>query len=701
VLTTRSITNTVLQSPGEALPIPEAGEQVLDGTGTEGGRGTIEGFESEWPEETDESQVRTGAARRDRRFIMFRLFDREELELPEVEPEEIEKRRAVAVPRGLRRLFFTKIPRRVGTKEAAVEAGEEDVEETAMSFQGEAYTEDDQPRSRRRQRAEEEPGDEEFDFGEMESLQEYAEEEQPREGLFSGFIAFFRDMFGGPLGEAGTEEMEGGDLLIGEGLPGTGETAGRAAADGAEGGEAAGDTEPTAAPVVQPERMESKPSSFVETPVYSEEEQRQLDLMPPVAAPALSSSETFNCEKLWSYPETPQPQVPILRSGTVGRMNDDRYIDGVFGTGTNELVAVDGRNGIEIFRRELEAPFLEPVVSDVTGDGNGDLVVIFEDGQIHTFTEGLEPIWRYQGGGRIIALPVFTDLNGDRIDDLVFGTLEMDVIALDGSTGFELWRFFDAESEIVTSPVSLHLNNDRIRDVVFSTRKGTLYGLDGENGWGLWRNSLTSRLAGPPSIADLNDDGERDIVVLTRDGTLAAYGRDGRVLFSWQTDGSYAVPPTVGDIDGDGRNDIVLADTEGRVRVVEGHTRREMWSTNPQEGPITGRIVLVDLEGDGIMEIVLPCLSGALLVLAGESGEVRALFNGGGRIWSTPVVRDLNRDRIKEILIGTEAGQVFAVQVEGSRRGWLSFRKSSWIAANHDVQNTGYGQSRLLFLPWN
>jgi outer membrane protein assembly factor BamB len=404
---------------------------------------------------------------------------------------------------------------------------------------------------------------------------------------------------------------------------------------------------------------------------------------------------------LWSYPETTQSQTPILRSGTVGRMNNDRYIDVVFGTGTNELVAVDALNGTEIFRRELESSFLEPVVSDVTGDGNGDLVVIFENGQIHTYTESLESIWRYQGGGRIVALPVFTDVNGDRIDDLVFGTLEMDVIALDGSTGFELWRFFDAESEIVTSPVSLHLNDDRIGDVVFSTRKGTLYGLDGENGWGLWRKSLTGRLAGPPSIADLNDDGERDIVVLTRDGTLAAYGRDGRVLFSWQTDGSYAVPPTVGDIEGDGRNDIILADTEGQVRVLEGHTRREKWSTNPQEGPIAGRIVLVDLEGDGVMEIVLPCLSGALLVLAGESGEVRALFNGGGRIWATPVVRDLNRDRIKEILIGTEAGQLFAVQVADSRRGWLSFRKSSWVAVNHDIQNTGYGQSRLLFLPWN
>jgi len=82
VLTTRSITNTVLQPPGEAFPITEAVEQTFDVTGTEGGREPLEGFEYEEPRGSYDD-----ATRRDQRFIIFRLFRREELELPEREPE--------------------------------------------------------------------------------------------------------------------------------------------------------------------------------------------------------------------------------------------------------------------------------------------------------------------------------------------------------------------------------------------------------------------------------------------------------------------------------------------------------------------------------------------------------------------------------------------------------------------------------------
>ena len=688
VFTTRQISTMISQPTGVAVSAREtagqpgvAEERLPRGGAAEGA--VDEGIEG--------APVQTEVPGKTGRFILFRPFGRGELSLPEPDAEEIEKRVAVAIPRGLRRLFFRKIPVQMASEAAPAEEFETIAEPEAVVEETGFLEEVRGPGE----------GVGTTEFLTTEQTFEEFQEELRQPGFFSGFLDPIKRLFGGIFGERETVALEEGvefeqtfataeeEAATGPGSARTSETA--ISADETRQAET-GRAPRQVAPV--------KGYTFADTPVYSDEEQRQIETGFPSTIPALSNSETSNCSEVWTFSRTDQAETRILRSGMIGKINDDRYQDYVFSTSTNELVAVDGRMGTELIRQDLGSPFLEPIITDVDGDRDEDFVVVFENGEIITFSKDLEPVWRYAGTGRITTLPVLVDINNDRIHDLVFATLDMDVIALDGSTGFELWRFFDAETEIVHAPVSLFLNNDRTEDVVFSTRRGILYAIDGSNGWGLWRKALPGRLAGPPCIGDLDGDHERDIVVLTRDGTLSAYGRDGRLLFSWKTEGSYSVPPTIGDTDGDGRNDIVLMNTEGLLRVFEGSTRREKWSILSQEGPITGRIALADLEEDGAMEVVLPSLSGAVLVLNGVNGEIRGLYNCGSRIWTTPLIRDLNRDRIKEIVVGTEGGELFALQVAGSRKGFLSFRSSFWVATHHDVQNTGYAESRFIFSPW-
>jgi hypothetical protein len=249
------------------------------------------------------------------------------------------------------------------------------------------------------------------------------------------------------------------------------------------------------------------------------------------------------------------------------------------------------------------------------------------------------------------------------------------------------------------------LNGDGVGDILFSTRRGFLYALDGSNGWGLWKSPLTGRLAGPPSLGDLDGDGSVDIVTLTKSGTLSAHTRLGRLLFTEEAEGLYSVAPTVGDVDGDGEEEILYIDNEGILRVVEGATRGELWKAASTEGPVNGRIVINDLNDDGIMEVLLPTLSGVLLVLKGNSGDQEALFNSGARVWATPLVSDLNqslfrRDRIKSILLCSENGVVYAVQVQDWEGRFFSFKKTSWVSTHHDIRNTGYVRSGLSLLPW-
>jgi hypothetical protein len=429
VLTTRSI-NTQLQQPtGVALTVPQDDEQPSGIEGRGAGRDTAERFEGEGSVQAPGGTSPTG---RSERFFLFRPFGREELTLPEPEPEVIETRTAVAVPRGLRRLFFTKTPVEITSEQVSAEQEMEGYSETELPSQDLGYAEETEVPASRRRSATEEGGGVVSDFMFDEQYTGELPEEPEPKGLFTGFLAPIRRLFGGR--EQTTAE---GGAIFDEGFAtGGSTTAEEGGTEAVPSGLAAPaeKTVPTTTAEAPAGKAPRRTHPFVETPVYSDEERRQIETGAPSVIPPLSSSETTNCDPLWIYPATPQPEVPILRSGMVGRINENRYVDLVFGTSTNELVALDGQSGAEIFRRDLGNPFLEPVISDVNGDGNGDLVVSFENGEVVTYTNTLEPIWRYRGSERLTALPLFIDVNGDRIDDLVFGTLEMNVVALDGAT---------------------------------------------------------------------------------------------------------------------------------------------------------------------------------------------------------------------------------------------------------------------------
>jgi outer membrane protein assembly factor BamB len=684
VLINRQISSSVLQSRGGA-----AIEEIETQPGPREEFPVSEGFE-DTPEDVG-PRGGTGDMRADGRGgggFAPRLFGGGKVALPEPAAEQIETRTAVAVPRGLRRLFFRKIPIVVtGSESLPIEIGpgEFEPEDSLEEFESlqtlEPVTED--------------LGDAETFLEDFEL--EGFDEEPADTGFLSGLLSPFRRMFGGLFGEVELPDIE--ELVdFGEAI------------EEAEEATAVTETSETvlsAGPMEGPGRTASAPSrSFAEIPVYTDEELKQIRTGTPPTIPSLSSTATIQCEAIWSFLGPPEEEAHLVRSGMIGRINEDRYWDVVFGTSTNEIVAVDGQLGTELFRQDLEKPFFEPIVHDFNGDGDEDILVVYEHGEIAAYAYNdqnpgaLEPIWRYMGNVRITGLPVLLDIDADRNHDLVFATLEMDIIAVSGTTGFELWRFFDAETEILHSPVGLPVNNDRVMDVVFSTRKGFLYAIDGSNGWGLWKRALPGRLTGPPVVADLSGDGHGDIVTLTRDGSLTAFSRDGKQLSTWDLEGSFSVSPSIGDINGDRVNEIVLVDNGGVLRVIEGATRREIWTAPSPEGPLTGRIVLADLDEDRAMEIVLPSLSGALLVLDGSSGETLAVYNTGGRIWATPIVYDLNRDRIKEIVVGTEAGELFAIRVMGSTRGVLSLRRSGWKSVHHDVRNSGHASSQFLLFPW-
>jgi len=676
---------TIQKSPVEKAPLTTSFPQKR-------GEEEVKAGEEEVSEEAGAS-VKSTVSRGGLKIFRRKKFS---VSLPEPDPLSIAGRSAVAIPRGIRRLFFRRIavPVAPGVMPEEGERPVQSGETGEMKQTGAGVPE----------KGEQIQGEEAFSTAET------------QKGFFSRLFSPVARLFGGKKAEQLSAEGE---------LEATTETPVETAAGTTPEAVPAAPVEIAATRRPEPERpseedirrivdplalirsidvSQMKETRFSEQPVYSESEMKEIKKGSPFENVSVSSAESINMDILWQYPIIPRETGAIIRSCAVGRIDDDRYPDVVFGNKKNELIALSGETGDEILSQILEKPFLELLLINIDKDKLPEIIVTYEDGMITTYSSNMEEVWSYNGGQKITSLPLAADVTGDDIPDIIFETYNMEVVAIDGKTGFEMWRFFDAEGELLYSPVGVDINDDSTTDIVFTAVDGSIFAVDGKTGWGLWRKDILGRPAGPGAAGDLDGDGNVDLVNITKNGIITAYGKKGNLLFTWETGLTYSSGPSIGDIDGDGKKEIVCVDDNGLVRAYTGETRREIWNFQSDDGASLGRIALADINADGSLDAAFTTLSGVLYVLDGRTGTILGIFNTNAYSFTTPIVYDINRDRRAEIIAGTYSGEVFALQMADSKRGMFSFRRSSWKAVNHDVHNTGFSESYLPLLkknPWN
>ncbi|MGQ9616194.1 MAG: FG-GAP-like repeat-containing protein [Spirochaetota bacterium] len=699
IMTTRQISSVVTQKLGTPVPVGEVPIRAGEPGSKEPGRG-LELTEKVLPER--EMIEPGGPLKPEVRLGSRGFFKRYKLALPEPALSDIQKRPAVAVPNGIGRLFFRKIPVFVELVEEKPVSTEEEAGVKGIPFTPSSGLETPLKGVESKELPPAEEVEEETLYSEKVG-EEFEKGLLEKKGLVSTLLSPLRKLFGRketvtlpPL----EEEYE-------VPLPSPPEPAATAIAPASEG-------EVVPRPEVQDIQRVTDPlkiiksldvpslreKSIEEKPVYTEEELRKSAEGTPFDAVTLSGIEDVNTGILWQYQGVSPESGIIVRSGTVNRVKGEKSYNFIFGTREGELVVLNGLSGDVVIKEELSKVFYEPVVADLNGDGINEIVLAYETGDIETFTPALERLWHYSGRERITAMPLIIDVNGDGAMDVVFPTFNMEIVALDGKTGFELWRFFDAESEIIFPPAGVDVNDDGVLDVVFVTVRGFLYVLDGRSGWGLWKSEIFGRPAGPSTVGDIDGDGYEELINLTMGGALSVYRKDGKFLFMSELEGNFSTSPSLGDVDGDGNNDIVILDNTGTIRVMDGITRRTKWRFESNEGFSPGRVVLIDIDSDGGMDVIALMASGALFVLQGKSGSVLAQYNVRGYALSTPLALDINGDRIDEILVTSYSGNVFALQVVDTKKSLFGFKRSLWVAAHHDTSNTGYSRWYRMWNLW-
>ncbi len=195
---------------------------------------------------------------------------------------------------------------------------------------------------------------------------------------------------------------------------------------------------------------------------------------------------------------------------------------------------------------------------------------------------------------------------------------------------------------------------------------------------------------GAPVLADVNADGRLDLVVPAEGEVSAWLGRGDGVFTPSHTlsTGTRGLSAGVADLDGDSVVDLVYLESGGTIVVHAGSadgtfavagTATATGCTAPSE------LVVADVDGDGLSDVIVACADPALVVLQGPATSFSATMLAPSAAAAELVVSDLDADGDVDLatLVGTDTLETWENDGAGgwSRRASVTATGASGLAA--------------------
>jgi hypothetical protein len=342
--------------------------------------------------------------------------------------------------------------------------------------------------------------------------------------------------------------------------------------------------------------------------------------------------------------------------GTVG--GSDAVVVG----GMNGTVYGYGASGNTLFATNLGRPVASsPALGDIDGDGANEVVVGYGDEgagaggvAVLSSTGGIRCRFsnppRSDGLAGVFNSPAVGDVNGDGVNDIVYGAFNDRIYALNGGCG--VLAQFDNQDTVWSAPTLRDVDGDGQAEIFIGgdatvpgqTVGGYFRSLE-YNGTGTlaqrWVRTHTETFQGGAGFGVVNGQ----LAVIT--GSGADYCRNqnqasrcttasnkvwafdpntGGDIGGWPksaTHQTFLGGPAIGDVDGDGGDDVVIASTNyqagggGAIDAFLSGGGHWVWRS-PDEIPSSP--IIVDTTGGGTAEVVVGT-NGQLFVLNGPNGN--------------------------------------------------------------------------------
>lgn len=278
------------------------------------------------------------------------------------------------------------------------------------------------------------------------------------------------------------------------------------------------------------------------------------------------------------------------------------------------------------------------------------------------------------GEGNVVTTPALWNTTGNGDSEVIVAAGGS--VYVYSSSGDLVWKQSISSWSLHSSPVVEDISGDAAADVVIGGGWKITNDLSALTGSGTpiagFPKSLGSDVWSTPTLADIDDDGIFDIIVGCDDGKVYAFNGDGTNVAGWPiaTGGAVRTKPAVGDIDGDLDIEIIVASKDGNVYA--WHTDGTSVSGYPKSTGgyeiDEGSVELGDLDGDGVMDVIVPSISGASgkVFAWGMSGNIPDWpVDTGGMRYSTPSIGDVDGDGDNEVVVGSSFGDVYFFEHDG------------------------------------
>jgi pSer/pThr/pTyr-binding forkhead associated (FHA) protein len=324
------------------------------------------------------------------------------------------------------------------------------------------------------------------------------------------------------------------------------------------------------------------------------------------------------------------PRSPFVSAD----INQDEVADLLFVSSDNRLAAIDGLYGAEIWLSPFAGVRLigPAVVEDFDGDDLNDVAIANSEGVVHVGYNRVSDMDWFSVATEIpLQCPLASaDINGDGRPELVAGS-ERGLVLIIDSQERNITSSIDVNEELnrargtffednqIRYPVGVNdLNNDQQPDYVIMTMQGRIIAINGATKGRLWFDVFTDELTSseglmlPFAFGYFDDDLVLDVAARTNFGKVRAYagaGEEQQSQVLWEV--SVNDPTGSGndliavDVNKDGITDVVFTEKTGVLKILDGRTGADLTPLGVAIPPGVSAPVIADLSHDGRLDLVV------------------------------------------------------------------------------------------------
>ncbi len=338
-----------------------------------------------------------------------------------------------------------------------------------------------------------------------------------------------------------------------------------------------------------------------------------------------------------------------------------------------------------------------PAAADVDGDGRPEVVVTSRDGMIACIDNLGNIRWSLQPDSqlaiRLVAGCAAGDLNGDGKAEITAGSAQGRLYCIGEIDGRgAVLCTYKLEGSLDTPPRLADLDGDELLDIVVGSADGDLCALSLAVSARLWALKVARPVGNTLAMADADGDGEKEIFLTSGDGFIHCLSLEGTTRWKHSTRGKIDAGVLAADIDADGRPEILAVSSGRRAYCLrsEGRRVRSVWRDADGEdgialdGPVFGRPVAADLDGDGAIEVLVATSARSVYAIDRRGNKTRVVATttpsgGEDERFRKIETADLDGDGSLEILVGDDEQRLFCFRrAHAGRNEWsLAWEKQA------------------------